>query len=158
MFIFSKRWLESWKLFRKKITSLYPQSNGMLEKFNCTILNNLSLLVSRKSARLEFEVSIIPASILQCCPWDYWIYSITVAVWLWTSSFLWSFLLSSAAYAFIARGVPSRSPSTVWRRSQFCSGMNQLGDRKDEDEVWHQSDEILIPQRRESVAVEPGST
>ncbi|GFU03801.1 retrovirus-related Pol polyprotein from transposon 412 [Trichonephila clavipes] len=50
---------------KTKTTPLHPQSDGMVERFNRTILNNLSLMVSKNQQDWDQKVHSLSASVPQ---------------------------------------------------------------------------------------------
>ena len=119
---------------KTQTTPLHPQSDGMVERFNRTILNNLSLLVSRNQQDWDLK---LPLFLLAYRSAGHETTGYTL------SQMLFGHELCLPCHLFFgclpdtpsSPGVPCRSPGTICRCSQFCSGANGHGDRKDEDEV-----------------------
>ncbi|GFX52246.1 retrovirus-related Pol polyprotein from transposon 412 [Trichonephila clavipes] len=65
---------------KTKTTPLHPQSDGMVERFNHTILNNLSLMVSKNQQDWDQKVPS-SASVPQRRSRDYRIFTIPDAFW-----------------------------------------------------------------------------
>ncbi|GFV28092.1 hypothetical protein TNCV_4330521 [Trichonephila clavipes] len=61
---------------KTKTTPLHPQSDGMVERFNRTILNNLSLMVSKNQQDWDQKVPLSSASVPQRRSRDYRIFTI----------------------------------------------------------------------------------
>ncbi|GFX25220.1 retrovirus-related Pol polyprotein from transposon 412 [Trichonephila clavipes] len=70
---------------KTKTTPLHPQSDGMVERFNRTILNNLSLMVSKNQQDWDQKVPL-SASVPQRRSRDYRIFTIPDAFWPRSSS------------------------------------------------------------------------
>ncbi|GFU58770.1 hypothetical protein TNCV_3089111 [Trichonephila clavipes] len=71
---------------KTKTTPLHPQSDGMVERFNRTILNNLSLMVSKNQQDWDQKVPLFSASVPQRRSRDYRIFTIPDAFWPGSSS------------------------------------------------------------------------
>ncbi|GFW24233.1 retrovirus-related Pol polyprotein from transposon 412 [Trichonephila clavipes] len=71
---------------KTKTTPLHPQSDGMVERFNRTILNNLSLMVSKNQQDWDQKVPLFSASVPQRRSRDYRIFTIPDAFWPRSSS------------------------------------------------------------------------
>ncbi|KAF8788374.1 hypothetical protein HNY73_009880 [Argiope bruennichi] len=65
---------------KTRTTPLHPQSDGMVVRFNRTILNHLALFVSRNQ-RLGPEVAVVPSGIPESNSREYRLHSITDRVW-----------------------------------------------------------------------------
>ncbi|GFX83050.1 retrovirus-related Pol polyprotein from transposon 412 [Trichonephila clavipes] len=61
-----KKLCEILAIDKTRTSALHPQSDGMVEKFNRTILNSLSLLVSSNQQDWDNKVSIFPACLQEC--------------------------------------------------------------------------------------------
>ncbi|GFX94268.1 retrovirus-related Pol polyprotein from transposon 412 [Trichonephila clavipes] len=89
------------ELTKTKTTPLHPQSDGMVERFNRTILNNLSLMVSKNQQDWDQKVPL-SASVPQRRSRDYRIFTIPDAFWPRYSSPFVTCCLSPSGYTFIA--------------------------------------------------------
>ncbi|GFT97830.1 retrovirus-related Pol polyprotein from transposon 412 [Trichonephila clavipes] len=70
------------RIDKTKTTPLHPQSDGMVERFNRTILNNLSLMVSKNQQDWDQKVPLFLASRTQRVrSRDYRIFTIPDAFW-----------------------------------------------------------------------------
>ena len=114
----------------------------MIKRFDWTILNNFSLLVSRNQQDWDLKLILhahrstvreisgyIPSQMLFSSE-----LSLPCYLFFWLST----------RYPFITRGIPLRSSGMFWKHSQLCSKVDYLGKRENEYEIQYQSNKTWI--------------
>ncbi|GFS49796.1 retrovirus-related Pol polyprotein from transposon 412 [Trichonephila clavipes] len=149
-----KRLCEILAIDKTKTTALHPQSDGMVERFNRTILNSLSLLVSSNQQdwdkKLPFFLLAYRSAVHETTG-----YSLSQMLFGRDLRLPADLLFSQPTDAPLA---PEEYIEKLQERMEemhhLASGKNRHGFREDEDPIRRQSNRTRLPLRRQIVVIE----